>query len=79
MKPPVIDEVKVVIKGAEWQNLRWRILPFSEEVILKEWMVFSAAAGYGSNLSDYSKVSVDVPVLILGESGTGKELTTGLF
>lgn len=77
-KPPVMDEVRVVIKRAfhmselEQENL---VLQRQSQADGVEGILGNSPA-MESLFQSLRKVStVDVPVLILGESGTGKELT----
>ena len=78
MKPPVIDEVKVVIKRA----LRMAELEV-ENLTLQRRGHFEGMDGILGSSPAMDQIyqiirkvaTVDVPVLILGESGTGKELT----
>ncbi len=78
MKPPVIDEVKVVIKRAlrmaelEVENLTLQRRIHTESL--------DGIVGSSPSMEQVYQVirkvaTVAVPVLILGESGTGKELT----
>lgn len=77
-KPPVIDEVRVVIKRA----LRMAELE-EENQALQRRVDSEGLDGILGNSSSMNHVyeiirkvaTVDVPVLILGETGTGKELT----
>ena len=77
-KPPVIDEVRVVITRA----LRMAALE-EENQALQRQVHSEGLDGILGNSSSMNHVyetirkvaTVDVPVLILGESGTGKELT----
>ncbi len=78
MKPPVIDEVKVVIKRAlrmaelEVENLVLHRRVHSEGM---DGILGSSPAMEQVYQIIRKVATVDVPVLILGESGTGKELT----
>ena len=77
-KPPVIDEVRIVIKRA----LRMAELE-EENQALQSRVDSEGLNGILGNSSSMNHVyeiirkvaTVDVPVLILGETGTGKELT----
>src|SRR4030065_966797 len=77
-KPPVIDEVRIVIKRA----LRMAELE-EENQALQSREDSEGLEGILGNSSSMNHVyesmrkvaTVDVPVLILGETGTGKELT----
>ncbi len=77
IKPPVMDEVRVVVKRAfrmaelELENLTLRRQAQTEGI--------EGIIGSSPSMEDIFQVirkvaTVDVPVLILGESGTGKEL-----
>lgn len=76
-KPPVMDEVRVVVKRAfrmaelERENLALRQIQ-AEGL---EGMLGSSPAMEQVFQTIRKVATVDVPVLILGESGTGKELT----
>lgn len=78
IKPPVMDEVRIVVKRAfrmaelELENLTLRREAQTEGI--------EGIIGSSPSMEDIFQVirkvaTVDVPVLILGESGTGKELT----
>jgi len=76
-KPPVMDEVRVVVKRA----LRMLELERENRALKKEAGVEGMSGLLGASLpmqevfETIRKVAVtDVPILILGESGTGKEL-----
>lgn len=77
-KPPIMEEVRVVIKRAfrmtelELENLALQRQTQPEGL---ESILGNSPAMEGIFQSLRKVATVDVPVLILGESGTGKELT----
>lgn len=77
-KPPVMEEVRVVIKRAfhmaelELENLTLQRQTQPEGL---ESILGNSPAMEGLLQSLRKVATVDIPVLILGESGTGKELT----